>query len=144
MGARGPIPNHSDDLARPRERRGKDEVPVTKGTSRRPTWPHADPEWHKIARELYAACRKSGQADFYQQSDIALLYSLCEDLSVYKKSMKRSGQMLQTIYAALGSLLVTEGDRRRVRIELTEPGEAETDAEVIAINAYQQVLGVAK
>ncbi|WP_444875864.1 phage terminase small subunit [Streptomyces achromogenes] len=46
---------------------------------------------------------------------------MCEDLSYCKKSGKRSGQMLQTIYSAFERLLVAEGDRRRVRIELHEP-----------------------
>lgn len=143
MGERGPIPNRSDDLARPRERKGSDQVPVTKGVARKVRWPAPDPEWHKLARDLYLACKSSGQADFYQQSDVALLYSLCEDLSVYKSSFKRSGQMLQTIYSTLSNLLVSEGDRRRVRIELNEPSEDSTPASVTAIDAYKKALGIA-
>lgn len=142
---RGPVPNRSDDLARPRERKGSDIVPVTKGTARTVRWPSPDPEWNQLAKDIYSGCKTSGQADYYQQSDIALLRSLMDDLTVAKRNPSvRSGQLLQTIYTQLSNLLVSEGDRRRVRIELTEPGEGETDAEVIAINAYQQALGVAK
>lgn len=93
----------------------------------------------------------SGQADFYQQSDWAFAYSICEDLSMYKKPFvtkdgeeyhKRSGQMLQTIYSAMSNLLLTEADRRRVRIELESPKEEGEAAEVIAINEYKAGLGL--
>lgn len=142
MGARGPIPSRDDDLARPRSRNGRDAPEVTKGEARPTRWPAADPEWHSIARNLYNAAKKSGQSDFYQQSDIAMLWSLCEDLSVYKQSTKRSGQMLQTIYSSFSSLLITEGERRRVRIELHEPDDGAAPASVTAISAYKAALAV--
>jgi hypothetical protein len=142
MGARGPVPQREDSLARPRSRKGADQQPVTKGQMRSTRWPTADQEWHPIARDLYNACKKSGQADFYQQSDIALLYSLCDDLSYYKSSSKRSGQMLQSIYSAMERLLVAEGDRRRVRIELHEPERQAESAAVLAIADYKADLGV--
>jgi hypothetical protein len=100
---------------------------------------------------LWKSLIDSGQSDFYQQSDWAFAYSVCEDLSMYKNPLltkdgeeyhKRSGQMLQTIYSAMERLLVTEGDRRRVRIELEEPQEETTSAAVIAIADYQAELGV--
>jgi hypothetical protein len=140
----GPVPNREVDLARPRERKGKDVVPVTRGEARPATIPEADPLWHPIAARLWEGLLESGQADFYQQSDWAFAYSLCEDLSHYKKSTKRSGQMLQTIYSAMERLLVTEGDRRRVRIELHEPEDDSEPAAVLAIADYKRDLGVAQ
>ncbi|WP_455680796.1 phage terminase small subunit [Streptomyces collinus] len=142
MGARGPIPNREDDLARPRSRKGSDEQETKKGQMRPVRIPRADPDWHPIAKELYDSLKKSGQADFYQQSDWAYAKALIDDLSHYKKSGKRSAQMAQTIYSALGNLLVTEGDRRRVRIELQEPEPEETPAAVLAIADYKKDLGV--
>jgi hypothetical protein len=139
----GPVPNRSDDLARPRERKGKNIVSVTKGEMRKVTVPKPDPEWHPIARMLWDGVKSSGQADFYQNSDYALLYSLCEDLTYYKTSFKRSGQMLQTIYSAMERLLVAEGDRRRVRIELAELEPQGEPASVTAIADYKRALGVA-
>ena len=145
----GPVPNRSEDLARPRERKGKDVVPVTKGTLRPVRIPAADSKWHPIAKRLYNSCKTSGQADFFQNSDWALLWSVCEDLSVYKtprvsndgvEYYKRSGQMLQTIYTAMERLLVTEGDRRRVRIELSAPEEEGESAAVLAIADYRAEL----
>jgi hypothetical protein len=140
--ARGPVPNRSDDLARPRERKGSDIVAVTKGVARPATVPEPDLGWHPIARQLWDALAVSGQADFYEQSDWAMAFSLCDDLSHYKKSTKRSGQMLQTIYSAMERLLVTEGDRRRVRIELHEPEDNSEPAAVLAIADYKRDLGL--
>ena len=150
--ARGPVPNRSDDLARPRSRKGGDQQEVTKGVLRSVTIPTADPEWHPIATMLWESLEDSGQADFYQQSDWAFAYSLMEDLTRYKEPQvnretgelyfKRSGQMLQTIYSAMERLLVTEGDRRRVRIELTEPMSTEPGAEVYLLQGYKDALGV--
>jgi hypothetical protein len=104
--------------------------------------PNADRDWHPIARRLWDSLKTSGQSDFYQNSDWAFAYSLCEDLSYYKKSGKRSGQMLQTIYSAFERLLVTEGDRRRVRVELNEPETEQDSAAVLAIADYRQELGL--
>jgi hypothetical protein len=144
MGQRGPVPNPESDLARPRSRKGADQQPVTYGLRRGVSWPDADEDWHPIATMLWDAAKESGQTDFYQQTDIALLWSLCDDITHYKKSGKRSGQMLDVIYKNLGSLLITEGDRRRVRIELTEPQPEEDPAAVFAIAQYRDRLSVKK
>ncbi|AFU61987.1 hypothetical protein SEA_BROPLEASE_5 [Streptomyces phage BroPlease] len=144
MGARGPVPNREEDLARPRSRKGTDQQPVTKGEMRPVKIPNADRDWHPIARRLWDSLKTSGQSDFYQNSDWAFAYSLCEDLSHYKKSGKRSGQMLQTIYSAFERLLVAEGDRRRVRIELNEPEDEQDSAAVLAIADYKRDLGLAE
>lgn len=138
----GPVPEREQNLARPRSRKGGDQQAVTKGELRGVTVPHADPDWHPIARKLWDSLKTSGQADFYQNSDWAFAYSICDDLSYYKGAGKRSGQMLQTIYTAMERLLVTEGDRRRVRIELHEPEGDETPAAVLAIADYQKELGL--
>ncbi|MFE4635066.1 hypothetical protein ACFRJ1_17050 [Streptomyces sp. NPDC056773] len=140
----GPVPNRESDLARPRERKGSDVQPVTRGLARPAKPPNADRDWHPIARRLWDSLKQSGQADFYQASDWALAYSLCEDLSYYKKAGKRSGQMLQTIYSAFERLLVAEGDRRRVRIELHEPEPEVQSAAVLAIADYKKDLGLAE
>ena len=148
MGARGPIPNSSRDLSRERDANRGDRGPITVGTRRPVVIPEPDKDWHPIAIRLYEAARNSGQADFYQESDWAILWSLCEDLSMYKKPLinrdgeeyyKRSGQMLQTIMSGLTTLLLTEGDRRRVRLELMEPEERDEDAEVIKLRAVEDM-----
>lgn len=142
MGSRGPIGNRSEDLARPLERRGGDQQPVTKGRSRTATVPKLDLDWHPIAQLVWNGVIESGQADFYESSDYAVLYSICEDLSYYKNAGRRSGQMLATIYSALSSLLVTEGDRRRVRLELEGEPEGPDQAKVTILSDYRAKLGV--
>ena len=142
MGQRGPVPNRSEDLARPRERRGGDAKSPTKGISRPAKVPNAPREWHPIARRLWDSVKESGQTDFYESSDYALLYSLCDDLSEFKNAKHRSAQMAQTLYSALGNLLVTEGDRRRAGIELNDPEPDTPEASVLAIADYKKDLGL--
>ena len=142
MGERGPVPARDDDLARPRARRGGDVQDVTVGELRPAIIPEPDAAWHPIARQLWDSLRTSGQTDFYQSSDWAIAFSLCDDISYYKRSSKRSGQMLTAIYSAMSSLLVTEGDRRRVRVELRRPEPSGESASVTAIADYKRRLGV--
>lgn len=153
MGARGPVPNRSEDLSRTRDagRGGRPEI--TQGELRPVNIPEADPDWHPIAHMLWEGLQTSGQAGWYQQSDWAFAYSLMEDLTRYKEPLtdrdgneyfKRSGQMLQTIYAAMERLLVTEGDRRRARIELTAPSTEDEDAAVLTLADYTSALGISK
>ena len=119
MGERGPIPKRSDERHR-RNASERDVVssPAAEGVQA----PAADGSWHPIAKRLWRAAKESGQSRFYEPSDWAVLYSLMDDLSYYKSGSKRSGQMLQTIMSSLSSLLLTEGDRRRLQIELARPG----------------------
>ena len=139
----GPVPNRSDDLSRTRDANRGDRPPITKGELR-PVYDVLAPgeDWHEIAKELYLSAAESGQSDFYQKSDWMLWYSLCEDLSHYKKMGRRSGQLLATIYSTMTDLLVSEGARRRVRIELTEPEPEQDDAAVLALADYRTDLGV--
>lgn len=145
----GPVPHRTDNLSRDRDANRNGRAPVTKGVLREVTIPEPDPEWHPIARMLWDGLVSSGQADFFQNSDWAFAWSVCEDLHMYKSPQhtkdgveyhKRSGQMLQTIYSALERLLVSEGDRRRVRIELSQPPDEGKPASVLAIAKYRQDL----
>lgn len=140
MGARGPVPNRSDDLSRDRDANRGERADITKGKSRPATIPQPDPEWHLIARLLWDAAIESGQTDFYESSDYAVLYSICDDISYYKQMGKRSGQMLASIYSAMETLLVTEGARRRVRVELQD--EVEEEAEVVDMDERRRRLGL--
>ena len=155
MGARGPIPNRSENLARPRERKGSDEQEVKRGEMRPVVIPEPDPEWHSIALMVWESLSTSGQADFYQQSDWAYAYNLCEELTVYKTNAvtdketgeilyyKRSPEMFKGLLSGLSALLMTEGDRRRVRVELTAPEPEEQPAAVLAIADYRAGLEAA-
>lgn len=138
----GPVPNREADLSRPRSRRSP-ENKVTKGVMRPVTKPPAREDWEPFVREFYDSLGESGQADFYQDSDWHYARILCDQLSAHYASGLRSGQMFQSIMAAMTSLLVTEGERRRVKIELTEPKPTGPTAAVTAIDEARRVLGKA-
>lgn len=124
MGQRGPVPKRKSEL---NGHRSKEEIwgdTVTSAAGAREVkQPPASREWHPIARRMWKALGESGQSQFYEPSDWAFAYSLMDDLTYYKSGAKRSGQMLTAIYAAMSTLLVTEGDRRRVALELQRAGD---------------------
>ena len=94
----------------------------------------ADDKWHPVARQFYDSLAKSGQRIYYQPSDWAIAYMLAESISRDFKPQfiginEESGEvMMETIPlkgASLGAylkgftaLMATEGDRRRLSIEL--------------------------
>lgn len=131
-----------EDLARPRERRGGDVLPVTHGEMMPLDLEvlAPDPEWHPSALAIWDTCKDSGQIMFYQNSDLAMLWSLCDDLSYAKKARVRSGQLLQTIYSALNNLLLTEGARRAVRLELQKPSEQTATLHILGRTAYSDMI----
>lgn len=139
MGSRGPVPKREES----RHRRNAPSMDVAHAQSSDGTAaPEPDPDWHPIARRLWDSAAKSGQSRFYQASDWAVLYSLMDDLTYYKNGSKRSGQMLQTIMSSLTSLLLTEGDRRRLQIELSRPEqEDEAASDVAVMNEWRKRLG---
>lgn len=140
MGTRGPVPHRSNDLSRERDVNRSGRPDITRGELLPTDIPEADPEWHEIAKMLWEGAATSGQRDYYQNSDWALLYSLCDDFSDYKNQGRRSATMAATLYAATSSLLLTEGDRRRARIELSAPVENEDDASITVLAGYKDAL----
>ncbi len=145
------IPKRESELARPRSRKGGEVKPVTRGTLKPVEVPALDPDWHPIARRIYEGLMTSGQAEFFQNSDWAMAFSLCDDLSHYKKPYvnrdgieihKRSPEMLKAILGGLERLAITEVDRRKVRIELHAPEPEQDDATVLAIADYRTDLGL--
>lgn len=136
---RGPVPKHSSE--RVGHARGKaEDVAITRGEARDVKWPAASKEWSARAKELYKSARASGQADFYQQSDVAQLRFLLDQVTYYEAQPQRSAMMLQVIMATLNSLLFTEGERRRVRVELDKVDTSAVDAQVVAIKSYKDKL----
>lgn len=170
MGARGPIGHRSGDLSRERDANRNNRPPVTKGALRDSVPWQPDPAWSDFTKRVYRSLMTSGIADFYQDSDWAAAHIIFSELDVYRHRApmrrkndegkwedvldpatgevvklpyhKPSGQMFQAIWSALTSLGMTEGDRRRMRIELESPAE-ESNAEVLAIADYKADLGLA-
>ncbi len=142
MGRRGPINNRSDDLSRDRDANRGDQITVTKGQSRPADIPQPDPDWHSTAKMMWEASVSSGQADFYESSDYFYLWHICEELSKYKSTGKSSAMMLQSLNQAMERLLLTEGDRRRVRLELENAPTGPDPAKVTIMSEYKANLGL--
>lgn len=132
----GPIPKRSEE----RVRRNKDEAgPVEKlamvGDVEVPELGYDVDELdgqslHPIAVDLYESLKDSGQAKYYEPSDWQMARVLVHLLSKVLWSSKPSAQMLAALNSLMSSLLLTEGERRRVRLEV-ERGSVE--AEVVNI-----------
>jgi hypothetical protein len=138
MGTTGPAPKRDAE----RRRRNAKTVPTTTvvidDLIKEPVEiPEADPSWHATARHWYDSLQRSGQAVFYEPSDWATALVLAETLSrelnpqfvayVDKESgetiaewvtMPIKGSSLTAILKGMTALMVTEGDRRRLSIEL--------------------------
>lgn len=155
MGDRGPVPKRSDQ----RRRRNKTE-PVAKAPSSggaKP--PPADAKWHPVAKRWFQSLEKSGQSRFYEESDWATAYLLAESISrelhpqpmvvgrgehaeIEMVSLPPKGASLAAWLKAMSSLLVTEGDRRRARLELEAAPQADPaeEAAVADLDDYRKRL----
>ena len=107
------------------------DVPVFEG--REP----ADPKWHHVATVWYESLLTSGQNVFYEPSDWALAFVIAESISrelnphqvvvtspdgensIEEVSKPPKGASLAAWLKGMSALLVAEGDRRRLQIELT-------------------------
>lgn len=116
MGQHGPIPNRSDQ----RVRRNTPDSPVDTITAIGPVSipPLGIPDCHPLVSDLYESMKKSAQTRYYEESDWAYARVTLHFLNKLVWSSKPSSQMLASINSMLTSLLLTEGDRRRVRIEV--------------------------
>ena len=119
--------------------------------------PVPDEDWHPIARQVYEAQVRSGQVIWMEPSDWAMLYLLCESISrdlnpqvvgitedgdVVKDVIPLKGASLSSYLKAFEALLMAEGGRRRLRIELERQkrldAAAEGDGKVVDIVQRRQ------
>ena len=77
-----------------------------------------DPAWCPIARRWYLAARDGGMAGYRDEGDAASAFMWAEAIHRAFTTPRLSGQLLACIRAAEQALGMTEGDRRRLRIEL--------------------------
>lgn len=94
--------------------------------------PEGKRTWHPVAAQWYASLANSGQSWWYQASDWATAYVLAEEIhrqlspqvvGITKdgdviKAHRPMGNALAAILKGATNLMATEGDRRRLRIEL--------------------------
>lgn len=108
-----------------RRRRNKSDGPVTNAVSDgEQRGPDLKGAHCAIAKRWYAALRVSGQSQFFEPSDWAAAELVAVAIDTFVE--KPSAMMLASIQSASASLLVTEGDRRRLKVELErKPADGE-------------------
>lgn len=105
--------------------------------------PSPDPTWHSVARMLWDSIQRSGQSIYYEPSDWAVAFLVCESLSrdlnpqvvgiteegnVVKDTIPLKGASLSAYQKAFTALLLNEGDRRKLRLELTRQNQIDAAA----------------
>lgn len=124
MGGRGPVPKRSDDRAR----RNATEIEITKievnGPAEQPPLGLVEP--HPIIVDLWESLSESAQSEFYEPSDWQFARFTLHFADNLIKQGRPSAQMFQGITSALSDLLVSEGSRRRLRMEV-ERNKASAD-----------------
>lgn len=147
-GSGGPVPKRSDQ-------RRRTNTPAAGPTKKAAgatnvAVPRPDPKWHPVAKRWLNSLARSGQAQFFEPSDWATAYLLAESMSrelnpqpivigkgdtteIEMQSLPPKAASLAAWLKGAAALLATEGDRRRLAIELERPrpaGEGEGDADV--------------
>jgi hypothetical protein len=164
MGKRGPLP--AKGLQRKKGKQAAIDAAITVGQIEVDVEAPYEPNdaWHPIARSTYDSVQRSGQAEFYTESDWAKLYLVCDQLSLNLKPtfvgfakqaevltvngkeevhyinkpiagvVPMNGATLNAIQAMMTSLGISEGDRRRMGIELVrkKSGADASQAEIEA------------
>ncbi len=141
MGTRGPIGKRSEEIMGHRSKEEKGSITKAPGAPV-VTVPEPDEDWHPIARRWYEALAESGQSRFYEPSDWAAAAFAAEAMTRNLRGGERfSAQLFTGVWSAMNDLLTTEGDRRRVRMELQRPTAGDDDPGVTVLDDYRASLG---
>jgi hypothetical protein len=144
MGTRGPIPKRSEERRRVNKSDGPELIQAPAGgPTDLPDLPGPDELWHPIAADWYLSLRESGQAAFYEPSDWAVARYAADLMSkVLLSERGPNGQLVAALNSVMSSLLTTEGDRRRARMELERKKPAGTKlASVSPLDSYRDIAG---
>lgn len=123
-------------------------------------------DWHPIALRLWYSLKRSGQALYWEPSDWAIAQLVCESISrdlkpqfvgvaqgsegmpgepIYER-IPLKGASLGAYAKMFGQLMLTEGERRRLSIELERTRLASSDGEdakVVKIKDRKQARMIA-
>ena len=129
----GPLPKRSDQ----RIRRNKPAAPVSKvsaiGAVPKPSADLGFDDPHSLTVEMWDSLHGSAQSRFFEASDWAHAKTVLHFLDMQLKSSRPGAQMLQALFKELGDLLVTEGSRRRLRLEIDRAEANEATVDVAAL-----------
>ena len=138
MGERGPVPKRSTQ-----RRRTNSPAPQAVTVAPAPgDAPRPNSKWHPVAKRWFESLGQSGQSRFYEPSDWATAYLIAESISrELRPQPVRMGESTEMVLLppkgaslaawlkGMSTLLVTEGDRRRVQLELARPEAAGEDGD---------------
>lgn len=119
-------------------------ISVAKGQSRRAgiSIPEASPDWMPTARSWYNSLKLSGQSDFYEASDWATAIAAAQAYDIFLRTYNAA--VFASFVRLSERLGVTVTDRKRSRIELTDPDpvDADEDAADEAVIRWHGKLGL--
>jgi hypothetical protein len=133
----GPPPKRSDQRRR-RNKVNVDRVELDEVVS----VPALDIEdAHPLAVDFYESLRTSGQARYYEPSDWQRARIMAWSLSQMLNSGRPSAMLLAALQKDMDALLVSEAERRRVRMEIerTAADTSVEDAKVAQMERYRRV-----
>jgi len=121
-------------------------IAIAKGISKRKgiPIPVADPSWHPLARSWYNSLAYSGQSEFYEASDWATAVTAAKAYDIFLKTYNAG--ILGSFVRLSERLGVTISDRKRSRIELSDPETTDVDEEAAdtAVIEWQGRLGIVR
>ncbi|MCI6205788.1 MAG: hypothetical protein SPK00_07765 [Corynebacterium glucuronolyticum] len=138
----GPIPKRADKRRRRNKPAPGAEITRAPGAAKVKV-PNVKPSWHPLMKEWYRSLKTSGQARFYQPSDWQTAQLMCHVMSLELNSGEPvRAATLSEFNKMATSLMTTEGERRRLRLELSasEPVISEDDSVVSIMEHYREKL----
>lgn len=98
---------------------------------------------HPLAKDFYESLAISGQSRYYEPSDWQRARVMIWSLSKMLDSGRPSAMLIAALQKDMADLLVSEAERRRVRMEISRgvPDTSERDARVSQMAAYRRVAG---
>lgn len=97
-----------------------------------------DGRTHQLVKDMYESIKQSAAVKYYEPTDWQMarlaLYTLNQELIAAENNGKPVGAMkLTAINQMLSALLLTEGDRRRVRLEVERAPADPTGGKVVDV-----------
>lgn len=137
---RGPIPERSDQR---RRRNVGEPIETVAPVAIAVEAPELGLDITGIARDWYDSLKTSGQSRYYEPSDWQTARLVAMAIAGYAE--RGGAETLKAIMSSMASLLATEGDRRRVRMEIdrSEPDTDAEDAKVAQMSRYRRKTNVA-
>lgn len=134
----GPVPKRSEE----RRRRNKVDLDRVGITERVPVPPLDITPVPQLVQDFYDSLAESGQAVYYEPSDWQRARLLCYNLTNLMLSSLPSSQMYTACQRDMDALLVSEDQRRRVKLEIVRPGaeDEQEQAKVSQLDRYRAAV----